>query len=84
MCAAAVPGQRAASAQPLIFYIASQNVLGPLEQHRERHARDVTLLRSGHLVAERKLQECLEAHLRKLLPHPHIDLCLCQEKKQFS
>lgn len=81
---AAVPGQRAASAQPLILYVASQNVLGPLEQHGERHARDVTLLRSGHFVAERKLQECLEAHLREPLPHPHIDLCLCREKKQFG
>lgn len=80
MCTLGIPGQRAASAQPLILYVASQDILRSLEQHRKRHARDVALLRSGHLVAERKLQERLETHLRKLLPHPHINLCLCQEK----
>lgn len=77
-----VPGQGAASAQPLILYVASENILGSLEEHRERHARDVALLRGGHLVAEGKLQQCLETHLRKLLPHPHVDLRLCRERKK--
>lgn len=75
-----VPGQRAASAQPLVLYVAPENVLGSLEEHRERHTRDVALLRGGHLVAEGKLQQRLKAHLRKVLPHPHIDLCLCEEE----
>lgn len=75
-----VPGQGAASTQPLILYVASKNILGSLEEHRERHTRDVALLRGGHLVAEGKLQQRLKTHLRKLLPHSHIDLCLCQEK----
>lgn len=80
MCIEGVPWQRAASAQPLILYVATQDILGSLEEHGKRHTRDVALLRGGHLVAERKLQERLETHLRKLLPHPHINLCLCQEK----
>lgn len=75
-----VPGKRAASTQPLILYVASENILGPLEEHGERHARDVALLRGGHLVAKGKLQQRLKTHLRKLFSHPHIDLCLCQEK----
>ena len=75
-----VPGQGAAAAQSLILHIASENVLGSLQEHGERHARDVALLRGRNLVAEGKLQQCLEAHLRKLLPHPHIDLCLCKHK----
>lgn len=33
-----VPWQGAASAQPLILYVASENILGPLEEHRERHS----------------------------------------------
>lgn len=77
VCSGLVPGQGAASAQPLILYVASENVLGSLEEHRERHTGDVALLRGGHLVAEGKLQQRLETNLRKLLPHPHIDLCLC-------
>lgn len=83
MCKLGVPRQRAASAQPLVLYVASQNVLRSLEQHGKRHARDVALLRSGHLVAERKLQERLETHLRELLPHPHVNLCLCQDKTVY-
>lgn len=75
-----LPGKRAASTQPLILYVASEYILGPLEEHGERHARDVALLRGGHLVAKGKLQQRLKTHLRKLFPHPHIDLCLCQEK----
>lgn len=80
MCIEGVPGQRAASAQPLILYVATQDILGSLEEHGKRHTRDVALLRGGHLVAERKLQKRLETHLRKLLPHPHINLCLWKEK----
>lgn len=40
-----VPGQRAASAQPLVLYVTPQDVLGPLEQHGQRHPGDETLLR---------------------------------------
>lgn len=71
-----LPGQRTASTQPLILYVALQHILRPLQQHGEGHAGYVALLRGGHLVAEGELQERLEAHLRKLLPHPHIYLCL--------
>ncbi len=78
-----VPRQGASSTQPLILYVTSENILGSLEEHRERHTGDVALLRGGHLVAEGKLQQRLETHLRKLLPHPHIDLCLCQEKTVY-
>lgn len=75
-----VPRQGAASAQPLVLYVASENVLGSLEEHRECHTRDVALLWRGHFVAEGKLQQRLKTHLGKLLPHPHINLCLCREK----
>lgn len=75
-----LPGQGTASAQPLVLHVAPQHILRPLEQHGERHARYVALLRGGHLVAEGELQERLEAHLRELLPHPHIYLRLCQRK----
>lgn len=78
-----VPGQGAASTQPFILDVAAENILGPLEEHGERHTRDVSLLRGGHLVAEGKLQQRLKAHFGELLPHPHIDLCLCPEKNLY-
>lgn len=71
-----LPGQRTASAQSLVLHVAAQHVLRPLEQHGEGHAGYVAFLRGGHLVAEGELQKRLKAHLGKLLPHPHIYLCL--------
>lgn len=75
-----VPGQRAAPTQPLVLYVAPQNILGSLEQHWKRHPGDVALLRGGHLVAEGKLQQRFKTHLRELLPHPHINLGLCRQR----
>lgn len=72
-----VPWQGAASTQPLVLYVAPENILWPLEENWKCHTRDVSLLWGGHLVAEGKLQQRLKTHFGKLLPHPHIDLCLC-------
>lgn len=72
-----LPGQGAASAQPLVLHVAAQDVLGPLEQHGQRHPGDEALLRRGGLVAEGELQQRLEADLGEVLPHPHLDLRLC-------
>lgn len=80
MCMEGVPGQRAAPTQPLVLYVAPQNILGSLEQHWKRHPGDVALLRGGHLVAEGKLQQRFKTHLRELLPHPHINLSLCRHR----
>ena len=78
----ASPGQWAAPAQPLVLHVAPQHVLRPLQQHRQRHARDVALLWRGHLVAEGELQQCLEAHLGEILPHPDVNLSLCKPHKR--
>lgn len=72
-----VPWQGAASTQPLVLYVAPENILRPLEENWKCHTRDVSLLWGGHLVAEGELQQRLKTHFGKLLPHPHIDLCLC-------
>lgn len=80
MCMEGVPGQRAAPTQPLVLYVAPQNILGSLEQHWKRHPGDIALLRGGHLVAEGKLQQRFKTHLWELLPHPHINLSLCRQR----
>lgn len=72
------PGERALSTEPLVLYVAMQDVLRPLQQHRERHPWDVAFLGCRDFVTEGELQQRLKTHFRKLFSQANVNLRFCK------
>lgn len=50
-----LPGEGAATAKPLIFYISAQHILSSVKQHWKGHAGNVAFLWCAHFITEGEL-----------------------------